>query len=124
MCLPVHISSCKQIIMLVGPSYLSRLWCIVEIFLFSAAVNDMTRVECIALEDSTENASKAKAEEDVRRARFMTGGGIACLLRQTLESSFSAVSKPTSARKYAFESSRRDLYNALLCTALKAHKIC
>jgi hypothetical protein len=66
MCLPVHLSTCKQIIMLVGPSYLSRLWCIVEIFLFSAAVNDMTRVECIALEDSTENASKAKAEEDVR----------------------------------------------------------
>ena len=25
------------------------------------------------------------------------------------------------ARKYAFESSRRDLHNALLCTALKSH---
>ena len=37
---------------------------------------------------------------------------------QTLQGSFSAVSKPNFARKYAFESSRRDLHNALLCTAL------
>ena len=31
------------------------------------------------------------------------------------------VSKPNFASKYAFESSRRDLHNALLCTALKSH---
>ena len=37
---------------------------------------------------------------------------------QTLQGSFSAVSKPNFARIYAFESSRRDLHNALLCTAL------
>ena len=35
--------------------------------------------------------------------------------------SLSAVSKPNFARKYALESSRRDLQNALLCTVLKAH---
>ena len=35
--------------------------------------------------------------------------------------SLSAVSKPNFARKYALESSRRDLHNALLCTVLKAH---
>ena len=34
--------------------------------------------------------------------------------------SLSAVSKPNFARKYALESSRRDLHNALLCTVLKA----
>ena len=46
---------------------------------------------------------------------------------QTLEGSFSAVSKRNFPSKYAFESSRRDLHNALLCTALKSHfflKIC
>ena len=32
--------------------------------------------------------------------------------------SLSAVSKPTFARKYALETSRRDLRNALLCTVL------
>ena len=34
--------------------------------------------------------------------------------------SLSAVSKPNFARKYALESSRRDLHNALLCKALKS----
>ena len=34
---------------------------------------------------------------------------------------FSAVSKPNFASKYAFESSRRDLHNTLLCTDLKSH---
>ena len=36
----------------------------------------------------------------------------------TLKDSFSAVSKPNFATKYALESSRRDLQNALLCTVL------
>ena len=40
---------------------------------------------------------------------------------QTLQGSFSAVSKPNFASKYAFESSRRDLHNALLSTAPKSH---
>ena len=39
-------------------------------------------------------------------------------IRQTLEGSFSAVLKPNFASKYAFESSRRDLHNAILRTAL------
>ena len=37
---------------------------------------------------------------------------------QTLQGSFSAVSKPKFASKYSLESSCRDLHNALLCTAL------
>ena len=49
------------------------------------------------------------------------GGGSAAAIGQTLEGSFSAVSKPNFARTYAFESSRRDLHNALLCTALKSY---
>ena len=51
-----------------------------------------------------------------RRRRTSHGRG----MRQTLEGSFSAVSKPNFARKYALESSRRDLHNALLCTALQS----
>ena len=39
---------------------------------------------------------------------------------QTLQISFSAVSKPNFASEYSLESSRRDLHNALLCTVLKA----
>ena len=39
----------------------------------------------------------------------------------TLQGSFLAVSKPKFASKYVFESSRRDLHNVRLCTALKSH---
>ena len=39
---------------------------------------------------------------------------------QILQGSFSAVSKPNFASKYSLESSRRDLHNALLCTALES----
>ena len=42
-------------------------------------------------------------------------------IRQTLEGSFSAVSTPNFASKNAFESSRRDLHHAVLCTAPKSH---
>ena len=53
--------------------------------------------------------------------------GVLTFLRQTLQGSFSAVSKRNFASKYALESSRRDLHNAFLCTALKSHiflKVC
>ena len=39
---------------------------------------------------------------------------------QTLQGSFSAVSKPIFASKYSLESSRRDLHITLLCTALQS----
>ena len=39
---------------------------------------------------------------------------------QTLQGSFSAVSKPNFASKYSLESSRRYLHNALLCTVLES----
>ena len=42
-------------------------------------------------------------------------------MRQTSQGSFSTVSKRNFASKYAFESSQRDLHNALLCTVLKSH---
>ena len=38
----------------------------------------------------------------------------------TLKGSFSAVSKLNLASKFAFESARRDLHNALLCTVLQS----
>ena len=40
---------------------------------------------------------------------------------QTLQGSFSAVSKPNFASKYSCESSRRDLHNSHLWTALRLH---
>merc|ERR1719443_2653989 len=73
MCLPVHLAACKKILMLVGQSYLSRLWCIMEIFVLIAAVNDTTRIQCIPVQKSKVDSDdpefieylKAKAEKGV-----------------------------------------------------------
>ena len=75
----------------------------------------------------TQIAQKAKKKRPrwlvTARTLFLCVGDSVPLLlasfRQTLQGSFSAVSKPNFASKYTLESSRRDLHNALLCTALK-----
>eukprot|EP00927_Polykrikos_kofoidii_P047262 TRINITY_DN4138_c0_g1_i11.p1 TRINITY_DN4138_c0_g1~~TRINITY_DN4138_c0_g1_i11.p1 ORF type:complete len:296 (-),score=43.53 TRINITY_DN4138_c0_g1_i11:161-1018(-) len=33
-CLPVFLSSCRELIIAAGPTYLSRLWCVMELFVF------------------------------------------------------------------------------------------
>ena len=65
--------------------------------------------------DTAEN-EPCKVCRTARRIPSLVGG-------QTLQGSFSAVSKPKFASKYAFESSRRDLHNALLCTAHRCFQI-
>ena len=70
------------------------------------------------------NIGRGQAVAENSSARRMRKAGFCnrrSRIRQTLEGSFSAVSKPNFASKYAFESSRRDLHNALLCTAQKSH---
>merc|ERR1712176_1440115 len=33
-CLPVWLAGCKHVVAFVGPTYLERLWCVMEIFVF------------------------------------------------------------------------------------------
>jgi len=43
-CLPVSLSGCKSLLVLYGPTYLSRLWCVIEIFTYimmGGGVNDI-----------------------------------------------------------------------------------
>ena len=66
----------------------------------------------------------ASVMETVRFRPLAEGGGGAAGPRgigQILQGSFSAVSKPNFASKYSFESSRRDLPNAILCTVLESN---
>ena len=60
-------------------------------------------------------------QASVRRAAPAPRAPAHFAMRQTLEDSFSAVSKPKFASKYALERSRRDLQNALLCTVFGIH---
>ena len=34
MCLPVFLAGCKQLFIVCGPTYLERLWCVLELFVF------------------------------------------------------------------------------------------
>jgi hypothetical protein len=87
MCLPVHLAACKKFLMIAGSTYVSRMWCIMEIFVFLAAVNDMSRLECIPLRADTtpdtaaeaEAADETKAENDVLEMfRAFTVGNCQC----------------------------------------------
>ena len=64
----------------------------------------------------TKSMQSIKAQKAAKVSKYLLGFDI--LSGQTLQGSFSAVSKPIFATKYSLESSRRDLHNALLCTVL------
>ena len=67
----------------------------------------------VATEDIIIRAPRKAADEDIPVLALTQLSNYL-----TLKGSFSAVSKPNFASKYALESSRRDLQNALLCTVL------
>ena len=69
----------------------------------------------IELQSELHRMQESQIQRDVRMIHL---GDLYTESGQTLQSSFSAVSKPNFASKYALESSRRDLHNALLCTVL------
>jgi hypothetical protein len=58
MCLPVHLAASRQILVLAGPKYSGRMWCIVELFVFMMAVRDHSRIEFVLL-----SAEPAQIEE-------------------------------------------------------------
>eukprot|EP00928_Gymnodinium_smaydae_P065138 TRINITY_DN4831_c0_g1_i1.p1 TRINITY_DN4831_c0_g1~~TRINITY_DN4831_c0_g1_i1.p1 ORF type:complete len:531 (+),score=57.87 TRINITY_DN4831_c0_g1_i1:85-1677(+) len=43
-CLPIFLSGCKELILLVGPTYLRRLWCVVELLTFVHMEGDTRRI--------------------------------------------------------------------------------
>merc|ERR1712217_437814 len=54
--LPVFLSGCNKLLLLCGPTYLSRLWCVMELFTFVHIGGTDDNVEIVALlpEDQTE----------------------------------------------------------------------
>ena len=43
-CLPVYLSGCKELLILAGPTYASRLWCVMEIFVFVRSSGNRERM--------------------------------------------------------------------------------
>jgi len=50
-CLPVFLAGCKKLLILCGKTYLSRLWCLVEIMVFIEMGGDVTNLEVKLLEE-------------------------------------------------------------------------
>lgn len=45
-CLPVFLGGCRKIVVLLGPTYLSRLWCVLELFTFVHMGRKLENLEC------------------------------------------------------------------------------
>ena len=63
--------------MITGSTYLERMWCVMEIFVLIAAVNDMSRLECIPLRPSRTEA-KTAADNVMDMFRVFTVGHCKC----------------------------------------------
>lgn len=48
-CLPVYVAACKKLLVLAGPTYSFRLWCIMEIFTFLQMGGEMRNIEIYPL---------------------------------------------------------------------------
>ena len=59
-CLPVFLAGCQQLLIVAGPTYCTRLWCVMEIFTFMHMGGDLERIEILPL-------SSAPPCQDVKR---------------------------------------------------------
>ena len=50
--MPVYLSGCQQLLIMAGPTYCSRLWCVMEIFTFLFMGGKLDRIEIHALSAS------------------------------------------------------------------------
>ena len=51
-CLPVFLSGCQQLLLLVGPTYTSRLWCVMELFVWVRMGGEREAMEVMLLDQS------------------------------------------------------------------------
>lgn len=58
-CLPVFLSACNRLLVLVGPQYTTRLWCMLECFTFLRLGSAIGRMTIVPLVAKAENATGA-----------------------------------------------------------------
>jgi len=64
-CLPIFLYGCKELVILCGTTYLSRLWCIVEIFTFVHMGGEVDRIRLVPL---IRNGHEHEDEAAIREA--------------------------------------------------------
>ena len=63
LCLPVFLAGCGTLLIIPGPTYTSRLWCIMEVFVFLKMGGSIQRITIIPIDLKDEQTAKAKFEE-------------------------------------------------------------
>ena len=48
-CLPVYLAGCQELLVLAGPTYVRRLWCVVELYTFLKMGGSLERVQVVGL---------------------------------------------------------------------------
>ena len=48
-CLPVYLAGCKRLLVLAGPTYIERLWCIIEVYTFLQMGGEEQRIDIVPL---------------------------------------------------------------------------
>ena len=67
-CLPIFLAGCKQLLILAGPTYATRLWCVMEIFVFVRMGGKHTDMVVKLLDsDSNSGSSGGSLAENLRK---------------------------------------------------------
>jgi len=56
LCLPVFLSACQKLVIFAGSTYLSRLWCVLEVFIFIEMGGARRHLDVSLLDEEDENA--------------------------------------------------------------------
>merc|ERR1712228_216339 len=63
-CLPIFLGGCRRLVVFCGPTYLSRLWCILEVFTFVHMGRKLENLEFeIVLREGCEDEDLSKVED-------------------------------------------------------------
>ena len=83
-CLPVFLMSCQKLLVLCGDSYFTRLWCLLELYVFFTMIKDATnQIEFVVLDATAEylvqfdvaNANCYLAEDKTRLTEIINSQG-------------------------------------------------
>ena len=69
-CLPIFLTGCQSLLIVAGPTYCSRLWCVMEIFTFMRMGGAMDRVSLRLITGPDQNQAAAEKELTAQLATF------------------------------------------------------
>ena len=82
-CLPVYLSGCKKMVVFAGTTYTSRLWCILELFVYLQMLNSLQQDSMLA-SSGREITSKTSSFDRVRRATAKAAHRVSAKVAPTL----------------------------------------